>query len=391
MSDPAVNRDAAIAASGWGERYRFVQFHNATFWLYVVLLAIGILHFNDLLTAAISRVPAAAVTACALWAIWLIPWVWFLQGRDRFGRQAFRVAATGFIWGGLIATFVIALPANAAMLSLLGKVFGDGVGLSWAAAFTAPFVEETAKGLGIVVVVLLARAHVRTAYDGFVIGAFVGLGFQVFEDWLYTVQAAEAAFGANQVQTAVTLFMGRGGLAALASHAAYSALVGAGIGWWIQNRGRGLGVQLPRAALFIGLAFFIHGFWDFLAFEGMIFATPFMIAIVVAFVVVIGRWTQRQERPWMHDLLAPELASGLITDAELDALVGTPHDRRKLAHEMAGGHGRAGRKAAKHVLHAEMDLAEALAESHGTDSDDVAHARNELQRFRSEYSALVGD
>ena len=63
----------------------------------------------------------------------------------------------------------------------------------------------------------------------------------------------------------------------------------------------------------------------------------------------------------MRDLLAPEMASGLITDAELDALVGIPHDRRKLAHELAGGQGRAGRKAAKHVLHAEMDLAEALA------------------------------
>jgi len=325
-----------------------------------------------------------------LWAVWLIPWVWFLQSRDRFGRQTFRVAATGFFWGGLIATFVVALPANAAMLSLLGKVFGDGVGLSWAAAFTAPFVEETAKGLGIVVVVLLARSHVRTAYDGFVIGAFVGLGFQVFEDWLYTVQGAEAAFGANQVQSAFAVVWARGGYLSFASHAAYSALVGAGIGWWIQNRGRGLGVQLPRAALFIGLAFFIHGLWDFFAFEGLKLAFPLMIITVVVFVVVTGRWTQRQERPWMHDLLAPELASGLIEDAELDALVGTPHDRRKLAHEMAGGHGRAGRKAAKHVLDAEMDLAEALAESHGTESDDVAEARSELQRLRSDYSALVG-
>jgi len=47
MSNVDGNRDAAIAASGWGERYRFVQVHNAAFWLYTVLLAIGILHFND--------------------------------------------------------------------------------------------------------------------------------------------------------------------------------------------------------------------------------------------------------------------------------------------------------------------------------------------------------
>ena len=47
-------------------------------------------------------------------------------------------------------------------------------------------------------------------------------------------------------------------------------------------------------------------------------------------------------------------------------------------------------KAAKHVLHAEMNLAEAPTESHGTKSGDVAHARNELQRLRIDYSTLVG-
>lgn len=72
--------------------------------------------------------------------------------------------------------------------------------------------------------------------------------------------------------------MGRGLSGALASHAGYSAIAGAGIGWWIEHRGRGLGVQLPRAVLLIGLAFFTHGIWDF-------------------FVVTVGRWTLRQERP----------------------------------------------------------------------------------------------
>lgn len=387
MSDQHANRDAAIAGSGWDERYQFVQTDNAVFWLYMVLLAVGVLHFNDQLTGVVSRVPAAAVTATALWAIWLIPCVLFLKHRDRFGRQTFRVAATGFFWGGLVATFVIAIPANAALLSLLGKVFGDGAGLSWAAAFTAPFVEETAKGLGIVVVAILATHHFRTAYDGFIIGACVGLGFQVFEDWTYGVQAAEASFGSNQVLAVVQSFAARGGVVALASHMAYSAIVGAGIGWWIQNRGRGVGVQLPRAAALIALSFFLHGLWDFLSFQGLIKVIPLTIVVVIVFVLVVQRWSDRQLRPWMRDLLAPELASGLVRDEEVDALAGTRHARRKLAHHMAEHH--AGRKAAKHVLYAEMDLADALADSKGTESDDVAQARDELVRLRGDYDAAV--
>ena len=39
--------------------------------------------------------------------------------------------------------------------------------------------------------------------------------------------------------------------------------------------------------------------------------------------IVVG-WTRRQERPWMAELLAPGLSAGLITDAELTALVGSP-------------------------------------------------------------------
>lgn len=80
---------------------------------------------------------------------------------------------------------------------------------------------------------------------------------------------------------------------------------------------------------------------------------------------------------------------GPVEERELDALVGTHHDRKELAHEMAGASGHAGRTAAKHVLYAVMDLVEAVVESHGADSDDVVFARQELLRFGGEYTAVV--
>jgi hypothetical protein len=41
-ADPLERRRQAIATSGWGARFRFVQPHNACFWVYLALLASGL-------------------------------------------------------------------------------------------------------------------------------------------------------------------------------------------------------------------------------------------------------------------------------------------------------------------------------------------------------------
>jgi hypothetical protein len=109
-------------------------------------------------------------------------------------------------------------------------------------------------------------------------------------------------------------------------------------------------------------------------------------------VVLIGRWTNRQLRPWMAELLAPEVSSGLITDEELTAMVGSPRDRRHLVHSSKNEHGKEAGRATRHVLDAELDLAEALGDSDGTESEEVGDARSELRRLRLDLEAsTAGD
>ena len=45
------------------------------------------------------------------------------------------------------------------------------------------------KTLGVVIIVLVARRQINSVVDGAVYGAFVGLGFQVVEDFIYAVNA----------------------------------------------------------------------------------------------------------------------------------------------------------------------------------------------------------
>jgi RsiW-degrading membrane proteinase PrsW (M82 family) len=379
----------AIDAAGWGEPFRLRQPHNPAFWLYAGVVSLGAIHFATQVTNSGQQLMAAIVSSSLLWALYCLPWVWFLHHKDRFGRETRKLALTGFIWGGLAATWVMALPANAAMLSIYSKLFDGEAAQAFGPAIVAPLVEESAKGAGVVMLVLLAARHVRTSYDGFILGAYVGLGFQVFEDWLYGVNASVSAFGFDQVLHSFQTFLTRGMLAGLVSHTLYTALFGAGVGAWIQSRGKPLGSRLPGTIGPIAAALLLHGLWDYAAFNTITGVIALTAISSIVMVIIIYRWTNRQLRPWMGELLAPEVDSGLITDDELTAMVGSRSDRHVYVKTVRQSHGKQAGKTARHVLDAELDLAEALGDSRGQDSNEVAHARSELTRLRGELTSTT--
>ena len=80
----------------------------------------------------------------------------------------------------------------------LQKVFGQAWATDWQAGLTAPFVEETSKGAIFLLLMGLAPVVIRTVSDGLIVGAYVGLGFQILEDVFYAQNAAFEQFGANQ-------------------------------------------------------------------------------------------------------------------------------------------------------------------------------------------------
>lgn len=378
---------SAIDAAGWGEEFRLRQPHNPAFWLCVGAIVLGAVHFANEVTHLGHRYMAAIVTSSLLWALYCLPGVWFIHHRDRFGRETRKLALVGFMWGGFAATWLMALPGNAAMLSIFSKLFDAETAPSIGPAIIAPLVEESSKGVGVVVLILLAGRHVRTSYDDFILGAYVGLGFQVFEDWLYGVNASVTAFGFDQVLNSAITFLQRGGAAGFVSHAPYTALFGAGVGAWMETRGRPLGSRLLRTGGPIAAALVAHGVWDDAAFTGVAALAMVVAVFAVATVGIVYRWTNRQLRPWFGDLLGPEVDAGLVTQDELDALTGSWRDRRAVVKAAKHQQGKPAGRATRHVLDAELDLVEALAAGRGQRSDDVAHARSELVRLRAELDA----
>ncbi|MBB5868806.1 RsiW-degrading membrane proteinase PrsW (M82 family) [Allocatelliglobosispora scoriae] len=375
-------RTAALRTSGWGRGFRFFQPRNLAFWVYAVLVGAGVLAWlTDITDEAGVYGPIIAVSTVVFAVYGAIFW-WFTQRIDRYARQNPQLMVLAFLWGAFAATWTMAQPANEAALALWGKGFGQTFSANWAAGLTAPFTEELAKGSGLLLLIALAPRLIVTAFDGFILGAFLGLGFQILEDISYAMNSAAGAFGTDQLGSATLTIITRI-VVGVAAHILYSAVFGAGLVYFLgrpaEPRRRGFGLALMLSAMVL------HGVWDaqgalFRAGGLLTFAVWFaLIAVALVLVVHVFNTTVPRERGFMRDVMAPEVARGVITDAELDALAGDRKARK--AYRRAGANHRE-RSRARHVLDAANDLAAQLAAAGGAETPDVAFARQEVRRLR---------
>jgi protease PrsW len=370
---------AAIEESGWGLPFRFLQPHNAAFWVYVLGVGVGGVTMLRYFGNGGGFYGPALAAGVLLFGLYLVPWLILLRRHNRYTSQPAGLLATGFVWGGVAAAFWIALPANTALLEIWSKVGGTTFATNWAAGLTAPINEEFAKGLGLILLIGFAPRLVRSAYDGFIIGAFIGLGFEVFEDVLYVYNGAAEAYGVGQVGTALQLFLVRGA-SGIVSHALFSAIFCTGVMWVL---GRAAGERhVVRGVLTMLLAMTFHFAWDDVTGLGggtaLTGVLPFVLAAIeLPMLFFVLRHAATKERAWTRDLLAPEAEAGVLDGALLDAVSGVRRNRTAYRRHVHS------RRRARHLIEAAHDLAHALADARGEESPRVAHARSELRRLES--------
>jgi protease PrsW len=288
-----------------------------------------------------------------------------------------------FLWGGFAATWTMAANANNAILALYVKAFGQAWTLDWGASLAAPFTEETAKGAGLLLLIALAPRHVRTAFDGAILGAFIGLGFQIVEDIEYAMTSAGSQFGANQIGASIDTIMVRM-VSGVAPHILYSAIFCAGLIYLLGRPAEPRRVW--RGLTFVTTAVALHGIWDSLSSVAgpnmwLLAALAVSVAVVALFSLVrVYELTVPRERDFMRAVMAPEEARHVINAAELDAMVGNRKARR--AYRRAA-HNRRERRRRGYVLNAAYDLSAEVAAARGADTDRVRFARAEVSRIRA--------
>ncbi|MBJ8344719.1 PrsW family intramembrane metalloprotease [Antrihabitans sp. YC2-6] len=374
-------RRNAVKESGWGTPFTIVQPRNAAFWVFAWGMVVGTVVLLQTFVPTVGAYGIALGAGIVLFGIYTIPWLILLHHHNRYTSLPGKMLLFAFLWGAIPATFWMGLQANGAILGLYSKLFGNAWAGDWGPGFTAPFSEETAKACALILLLGLAPRLVRSAYDGLIIGAYAGLGLQISEDILYANNAGASRFGQDQISAAIGIFVGRGS-AGLFQHVLFSALMGAAIMWVI---GRDGGGHRLRGLVLMAFTLVLHGSWDvFGALGNSVFGTPAGGYLVMLILAVVGStvlvWCLRkaavQEMSWLRDLLAPEVARGVITERELSAITGGRKQRKQYLKATKGG-------PPKHILGATMDLAEELARAGGADSERVEYARSELARLHT--------
>jgi RsiW-degrading membrane proteinase PrsW (M82 family) len=384
-------RAVAITESGWGARFHLLQPRNLCLWVYLLVVVLGAAQLYRLAAPTAEVFAPANLAAVGSSGVFCLLFLLFLHHADRYERTPAALAVAAFVGGGIGAPWAMALTGNAAMMDIYAKVFGQAWATDWKAGLTAPFVEETAKGAIFVLLLGLAATAIRTVYDGLIVGAYVGLGFQVLEDMLYGQNSAVEHFGVDQVDSVLHTFVLRSA-AGVASHAMYTAIFAAGliylVGTPAQPRRVGRGLTLVLAAMVV------HGTWDSmpaLADGNGVVTSALMLVITAASIVALLlalRWGSGRERGYLRDVLAPEVTNGTLTDLELRALTGARSHRRR--DRRAAVEGRAegvSRRREKHVLTAALDLAHDLSEGGGADTLAVERSRAEIARLRGDHPA----
>jgi RsiW-degrading membrane proteinase PrsW (M82 family) len=285
------------------------------------------------LAAAILPVPV--LVACFLWL-------------DRYEPEPALALAACFVWGAFIATGV-ALIVNTQAASLFERHhIPDGV----VAVVVAPFVEESMKALGPLILLWFFRRQISGITDGIVYCGLSATGFAMTENILYLGGHGYAAgareFGVNTgLQLLFATFLVRVIFSAFA-HPLFTAMTGVGIGIAARSSNRSARVLAPIAGLLV--AMMLHGTWNFV--PTIAAATGRAILVLYGyfalempiFLAMVGfaLWLRAHEGRITVRALPVYVTAGWLTPPEVAALASLTrrHAARTWAKRVAGDAGR---------------------------------------------------
>lgn len=236
---------------------------------------------------------------------------WFVNWLDQHEKEPWWLLLLSFLWGAVPAV-IIALIAQILLDIPTGLLLGDGTlayeitgGSVW-----APLTEEIAKGLGVILIVVLAHREIDSLLDGIIYGAMAGLGFAFTENLLY--------FGSSLIEGG----WGDWGMVVILrtipfglNHALFTGLTGLGLAAAYLNRNTLARITLPIVGLAASMIFHaIHNLgaslaslacWSILV--SLIFDWGGVLLVGILVVLI---W--RQERKWIQKQLVGEVDDQLF-------------------------------------------------------------------------------
>ena len=321
----------------------------------------------------------------------LIPtaaYVLLLWWIDRYEKEPVGLLAVAFLWGAgpaallsIVLEVALAVPVSAlGPDSLLGRLLSASVG--------APIIEETAKGIALIFLLLVVPKAFDGMLDGIVFGAMIGFGFAMTEDIVayFVPIMTQHGLGAGLINIFLrTVVFGF-------NHAFWTGLFGATVGYTrlVRSNKRRL-LALTVGAL---LAVLMHGLHNVGAtmVQRTVFLSLAFSALLdwtgVAILGVVIAIDLRTERRWIENGLEEEVSRGALSPQEYDLLYSAK--RRWQVHWRARRQGgRLGAQAVGRYFQTATRLAfskqhlQMLGDEGGTLAD-IERLRGEMARRRAE-------
>ncbi|MBB6171152.1 RsiW-degrading membrane proteinase PrsW (M82 family) [Nocardiopsis mwathae] len=263
----------------------------------------------------------------------LIPLILLL---DRLEPEPGRLLVFAFLWGAGVAVVVSLILNTLGMEAVAVPVFGADVGEMVSTAAVAPVVEESAKGIVLLLLLWRRRHEIDSYTDGVTYAAMVATGFAFTENVLYFLSSffEEGFFGL------VFTFVLRG-LIAPFGHPIYTAMIGIGVAYAAMNRGR-LRLLAPVAGWVA--AVLLHAMWNGSTFFGWagLGAAYLVLFFVLLGIIVIAVQDRRRQVAAISYHLPAYIPTGLVTPADIRMLSSMKGRRgaRAWAQRNAGQRGR---------------------------------------------------
>jgi RsiW-degrading membrane proteinase PrsW (M82 family) len=258
-----------------------------------------------------------AVLGAAIPTLFYVSFVWWL---DRYEKEPIWLLTLAFLWGAVPAALLsvsLELLVDASITAISG---GGMLATLASVSVNAPLVEESAKGIAILGLVLLFRREFDDMLDGIVYGAMIGFGFALSENlfayFLPILSSQGMGVGLTNIFLRSIVF----GF----NHAFWTAVLGATVGYARLAR-RWLWRLLTPVAGWIA-AVVLHGMHN----VGATFAEQTMclslgISLVthwggLILLLIVAYLVSRRERRWIQEGLAEEVQRGGLTPEEYQLL-----------------------------------------------------------------------
>ncbi len=315
----------------------------------VALVILALCALLTLFVIGLSTGPVGSLVGLLLAVLPVFPVAGALLWLDRYEDEPPALLAFAFAWGATAAVVIALVFSIGSMIVIAGAGGSDNLG----AVLVAPIVEETAKGLAIVGVLLIRRTQFNGIVDGIVYAGLAGLGFAFAENILYLGHA----FLEGGITGAVVTFVLRCIMGPFA-HPMFTAATGIGLGLAVRTSNRALKVIYPLAGWIVAMC--LHSLWNVLSMipseGGWLVAYVLIQMPIFATFVTFAIIVRRREARLINQHLMIYAQSGWITGHEL-AMLSSPQGRRQ-ARAWAG---RVGGRAGKRSMRDFQEVASELA------------------------------